>query len=377
MRTSLRIIFGITTMLVLAFANANESRTKQDLDAVQKELEKSQKSYQQQSERFNKLKRKLRDFELQIAQHAKALSLTEQGINENRQQQYTLESENKRLEQQKSKLQTLLAGQLKSAYMTGSHDYSKMLLNQEHSATLERTLSYYDYFNKARITQIEALKKIIVQLAENQQSLEQKQQQLNDLFTQQTERLYALKATKEQRQNSLSQLNSALKQTQSAIAYLKENEQTLITMLSQLNEQQSESLVPVELIGLRSKKGKLPWPSKGRLKHRFGQRKHAGMNWKGVVIAAKTGDNVKAVQQGQVVFADWLNGFGWVIVVDHGLGYMSLYGHAQTLLKDVGDQVRSGESIALVGQSGGQADPGLYFELRHKGSAVDPVKWCK
>ena len=364
-------------MLVLAFANANESRTKQDLDAVQKELEKSQKSYQQQSERFNKLKRKLRDFELQIAQHAKALSLTEQGINENRQQQYTLESENKRLEQQKSKLQTLLAGQLKSAYMTGSHDYSKMLLNQEHSATLERTLSYYDYFNKARITQIEALKKIIVQLAENQQSLEQKQQQLNDLFTQQTERLYALKATKEQRQNSLSQLNSALKQTQSAIAYLKENEQTLITMLSQLNEQQSESLVPVELIGLRSKKGKLPWPSKGRLKHRFGQRKHAGMNWKGVVIAAKTGDNVKAVQQGQVVFADWLNGFGWVIVIDHGLGYMSLYGHAQTLLKDVGDQVRSGESIALVGQSGGQADPGLYFELRHKGSAVDPVKWCK
>ena len=377
MRTSLRIIFCLTTLLVLAFANANESRTKQDLDAVQKELEKSQKSYQQQNERFNKLKRKLRDFELQIAQHAKALSLTEQGINENRQQQYTLENENKSLNQQKIRLQKLLAGQLKSAYMTGSHDYSKMLLNQEHSATLERTLSYYDYFNKARIAQIETLKEVIKQLAENQKSLEQKQQQLNDLFTQQTERLAALKASKEQRQNSLSQLNSALKQTQSAIAYLKENEQTLITTLSQLHEQQSESLVPVELIGLRSKKGKLPWPSKGRLKHRFGQRKHAGMNWKGVVIAAKTGDNVKAVQQGQVVFADWLNGFGWVIVIDHGLGYMSLYGHAQTLLKDVGDQVRSGESIALVGQSGGQANPGLYFELRHKGSAVDPVKWCK
>ncbi|TMO55087.1 murein hydrolase activator EnvC family protein [Pseudoalteromonas phenolica] len=377
MRTSLRIIFCLTTLLVLAFANANESRTKQDLDAVQKELEKSQKSYQQQNERFNKLKRKLRDFELQIAQHAKALSLTEQGINENRQQQYTLENENKSLNQQKIRLQKLLAGQLKSAYMTGSHDYSKMLLNQEHSATLERTLSYYDYFNKARIAQIETLKEVIKQLAENQKSLEQKQQQLNDLFKQQTERLAALKASKEQRQNSLSQLNSALKQTQSAIAYLKENEQTLITTLSQLHEQQSESLVPVELIGLRSKKGKLPWPSKGRLKHRFGQRKHAGMNWKGVVIAAKTGDNVKAVQQGQVVFADWLNGFGWVIVIDHGLGYMSLYGHAQTLLKDVGDQVRSGESIALVGQSGGQANPGLYFELRHKGSAVDPVKWCK
>lgn len=377
MHTSLRIIFGIMTLLVLAFANANESRTKQDLDAVQKELEKSQKSYQQQNQRFNKLKSKLRDFELQIAQHAKALSLTEQGINANRQKQYTLKSENNSLEQRKNKLQTLLSGQLKSAYMTGSHDYSKMLLNQEHSATLERTLSYYDYFNKARITQIEALKKVIEKLAENQKLLEHKQQQLDDLFTQQTARLAALKATKEQRQNSISQLNSALKQTQSAIAYLKENEQTLITMLSQLHEQQGESLVPIELVGLRNKKGKLPWPSKGRLKHRFGQRKHAGMNWKGVFIASKTGDNVKAVQQGQVVFADWLNGFGWVIVIDHGLGYMSLYGHAQTLLKDVGDQVRAGESIAFIGQSGGQVDPGLYFELRHKGSAVDPVKWCK
>ncbi|MEL7479484.1 MAG: protease, partial [Pseudomonadota bacterium] len=115
MRTSLRIIFGITTLLVLAFANANESRTKQDLDAVQKELERSKKSYQQQSERFNSLKRKLRDFELQIARHAKALSLTEQGINENRQQQYTLENENKSLELKKNKLQKLLAGQLKSA----------------------------------------------------------------------------------------------------------------------------------------------------------------------------------------------------------------------------------------------------------------------
>ena len=186
-----------------------------------------------------------------------------------------------------------------------------------------------------------------------------------------------LKKNQKQRQTSLDQLNEALQQTQSAIAYLKENEQTLIDMLAKLNEQTSTTLEPINLVGLDGRKGKLPWPSKGHIKHKFGQRKHAGMHWKGVYISAESGADVKSIQQGQVVFADWLNGFGWVIVIDHGFGYMSLYGHTQTLLKDVGDNVQSGESIALVGQSGGQTDSGLYFELRHKGGAVDPVKWCK
>ena len=118
-------------------------------------------------------------------------------------------------------------------------------------------------------------------------------------------------------------------------------------------------------------------PSKGKLKHQFGQRKHGGIDWKGVLIGAKEGENVNSVHNGQVVFADWLKGYGWVIVVDHGEGFMSLYGHAQTLLRDVGDMVRQGETLALVGQSGGQASSGLYFEIRHKGRAVNPVKWCR
>ena len=131
------------------------------------------------------------------------------------------------------------------------------------------------------------------------------------------------------------------------------------------------------MLGLNKSKGKLNWPSKGKLKHTFGQRKHGGIDWKGVLIGAKEGTNVNSINNGQVVFADWLKGFGWVIVVDHGEGFMSLYGHAQTLLKDVGDMVREGETLALVGQSGGQSSSGLYFEIRHKGRAVNPIKWCR
>ncbi|MBQ4863175.1 peptidoglycan DD-metalloendopeptidase family protein [Pseudoalteromonas sp. MMG013] len=362
-------------LLAATYVTANESRTKQDLTEVQKELKKSQKNYQQQRKAISVLQQKLQAQELDIAKNAKALSLTQLGINENQQQQYALLNESKRLNNKKRKLQNLLAAQLKSAYMTGTHDYSKMLLNQELSATFERTLSYYDYFNKARITQLDTLKSVVAQLAENQNRLARKKNQLAHLLTQQTERKSALAKMQLQRKKNLTTLDATLNETQEAISYLKENEQTLLSALENL----AKVTVPEEVVlnGLAQYKGTLTLPSKGRIKHRFGQRKHAGMSWKGIVIQSPNGQAIKSINQGQVVFADWLNGFGWVIVIDHGRGFMSLYGHAQTLLKDVGDLVTSQEPIALVGQSGGQSSSGLYFEIRHKGSAVDPVKWCR
>ncbi|TMP31346.1 protease [Pseudoalteromonas rubra] len=371
-------VLSVCLLLPLT-GQANETRTKADLAAVQAELKKSQVAYQQQQASFRALQSTLQSFELEIAKSAKALALTEQGISENKQQQYTLQREAEQLKQQKKRLQRLLAAQLKSAYVTGSHDYSKMLLNQQHAAALERTISYYDYFNQARIAQLEALKSVFAKLAENSAQLERKKKQLHALQGQQKARQDELLLAQNARRTHLSKLNDKLNQAKAAIAYLEENEQTLITTLEALASEQAASpeQYVAQLQGLQRLKGKLAWPLDGRLKHRFGQRKHVGMNWKGVVIRGSNGDPVNSVAPGQVVYADWLNGFGWVIVLDHGEGFMSLYGHAQTLLKDVGDQVMPGEPIALVGQSGGQTDPGLYFEIRHKGSAVDPVKWCR
>ncbi|KZN66051.1 hypothetical protein N473_10805 [Pseudoalteromonas luteoviolacea CPMOR-1] len=365
--------------LFSAFAEANESQTKADLVAVQAELKKSQAAYQKQQASFSALKQRLQSFELEIARSAKALTLTQQGISENKQQQYALEQERNQLNRRKQRLQKLLAAQLKSAYVTGSHDYSKMLLNQQKTAALERTISYYDYFNKARIAQLEELKLVFVELEKNQQALTKTQQQLIALLEQQQIRQNDLQLAQKQRQAHLNKLNDKLTETQSAIAYLEENETTLKTTLESLAEVQapSEKVFIAQLDGLQRLKGKLAWPLKGRISKRFGQSKHAGMSWKGVIIKGQTGTEVNSVAPGHVVYADWLNGFGWVIVLDHGKGFMSLYGHAQTLLKDVGDHVNPGDAIALVGQSGGQQNPGLYFEIRHKGSAVNPVKWCR
>ncbi|MGO2564049.1 MAG: murein hydrolase activator EnvC family protein [Pseudoalteromonas nigrifaciens] len=365
----------ILTFLATATAVANEDRTKKDLSEVQTALKQSQSEYNAQRKKVATLQKNLQQHELEIAKNAKALNMAEQSVKKTEQQQQLQQQKADQLEQQHAQFQHALAAQLKSAYMAGGDDdYAKMLLNQEDTAKFERTLSYYNYLNKARIEQLEELKALQLQIAQNQAELAKTKQKLVNLHDEQKRRQTALVNAQSERQANLKNLQAQLNNTKSSINYLKENQQTLITTIEELEKEKNKK---VELLGLNNSKGKLNWPSRGKLEHTFGQRKHGGIDWKGVLIGAKEGSNINSVHNGQVVFADWLKGYGWVIVVDHGEGFMSLYGHAQTLLKDVGDMVREGETVALVGQSGGQASSGLYFEMRHKGRAVNPEKWCK
>ncbi|WP_341255565.1 peptidoglycan DD-metalloendopeptidase family protein [uncultured Pseudoalteromonas sp.] len=365
----------ILTFLATATAVANEDRTKKDLSEVQTALKQSQSEYNAQRKKVATLQKNLQQHELEIAKNAKALNMAEQSVKKTEQQQQLQQQKADQLEQQHAQFQHALAAQLKSAYMAGGDDdYAKMLLNQEDTAKFERTLSYYNYLNKARIEQLEELKALQLQIAKNQAELAKTKQKLVNLHDEQKRRQTALVSAQSERQANLKNLQTQLNSTKSSINYLKENQQTLITTIEELEKEKNKK---VELLGLNNSKGKLNWPSRGKLEHTFGQRKHGGIDWKGVLIGAKEGSNINSVHNGQVVFADWLKGYGWVIVVDHGEGFMSLYGHAQTLLKDVGDMVREGETVALVGQSGGQASSGLYFEMRHKGRAVNPEKWCK
>jgi len=364
----------ILTSFAIAPAIANEDRTKKDLSEIQNALKKSEAELATQRKDIAKLQQSLKAYELNIAKNAKALSIAKQSIKDTEAQQAKQQRQANKLKQQQQNLQRVLAAQLKSAYMSGGNDYAKMLLNQQNTAQVERTLSYYNYLNKARIEQIEELKALMVEIEAVQAELEQSKKHLVALHQEQKSRHQALVDAQKQRKNNISELQAKLDSTKGAINYLKENEKTLVTTLQELEKEKNQT---IELIGLQSSKGRLNWPTKGKLAHRFGQRKHSGIDWKGVLISANEGSQVSSIHNGQVVYADWLKGYGWVIVVDHGEGFMSLYGHTQTLLKDVGDTVRKGDIIALVGQSGGQANSGLYFELRHKGRAVNPVKWCR
>ncbi len=377
MRLVSRFVCFCLMMLVLITSTplfANENRTKQDLNEVQSELKKRSAKYEAQKKAISELNDALKSIERDVAKNAKALNNLKRSIRENKSKITALNQEQNALNTQAKKLREVLAKQLKSAYMTGSHDYAKLLFNQEQAATFERALSYYKYLNDARIAQLEELKQILAQLSQTQIALEQSQQTQMVLVADQEQKQRALLLTKQEQKSKVAALNRELNTLENSIVYLKQNEQTLLHTLKQLEQSVDTQ---VDLLGLNKVKSSLRWPTKGRLKHKFGNRKHGSFRWKGVLIGASEGAEVSALADGQVVYADWLKGFGWVLVLDHGEGFMSLYGHAQTLLYDVGDMINQGETIALVGQSGGQSQPGLYFEIRHKGRAVNPSYWCR
>ncbi len=354
---------------------ANTERTKADLDQVQNELKSTTQKITEQKEQISRLEAALKEADLAISNSAKSIKKINFGIELNENEQFALKQKIDELQNNKNQQQSALAAQLKSAYMTGSHDYGKLLLSQDQVANVERTLNYYTFLNKARINELEKLKRILLELEQTKNALIHKQVSLINLKAEQEQQRKLLVSAKSDQEENLKKLKQTLASDQSQLAYLQQNER----ILKQTLEELAQASLPAEisLAGLQARKGRLNWPSRGKVRRKFGQRKHGSLRWKGVLINANEGSSVKTIADGQIVYADWLKGFGWVMIIDHGEGYMSLYGHNQALLKEVGDKVTQGEMIALVGQSGGQANPSLYFEIRHKGRAVNPIKWCR
>jgi murein hydrolase activator len=377
---SLRVILSSMLIAVVLLSTSYDVQAQQSTASARKELAKLQQEIQlterQRRDQRQALKRaeaQLKLADADLAQAADAVVQQQTKLTELQQQQAELDAKAKQLELQRKQQETLLAAQVKAAYQVGGHDYTQLLLNQQDAVKLERTLTYYQYFNNARMKQLLALKATVAELealtektATNR--LEQ-QQRLSQLTSQQQE----LADARQSQQQSVKELQTLLSNHQQQLEYLKTNEKSLQETLAKLKAAAANR----RLASTTGKAGSLPWPVQGSILQQFGTRHGGGMTASGLIIEAKAGTAVKAVANGQVIYADWLKGYGWVTVVDHGNGLMSLYGHNQTLLKTPGEIVRSGDPVALVGQSGGQNQPGLYFEIRQKGAAVDPLRWLR
>ncbi|WPK00393.1 murein hydrolase activator EnvC [Pseudomonas putida] len=323
----------------------------------------------------------------------------------------------------------------------GREEYLKLLLNQQNPEKFARTLTYYDYLSKARLEQLRTFNETLRQLANVEQEISSQQQQLLAQRTDLDSRRQALETERAKRQQVLAKLNSDVKdrdqklqareQDQADLAkVLKTIEETLARQAREAEEARKKALLaqqeaekrrqqealaaaaardrarepaepaePVEppkkartTLGpmvssdganyggaFSAARGKLPWPVNGRLLARFGDARgsDARAKWDGVMISANPGTQVRAVHGGRVVFADWLRGAGLLVILDHGNGYLSLYGHNQSLLKNAGDIVKAGEAISTVGDSGGQDAAGLYFAIRQQGRPADPSQWCR
>jgi septal ring factor EnvC (AmiA/AmiB activator) len=239
-------------------------------------------------------------------------------------------------------------------------------------------LAYYHYFEHARVGEISGLLKDLDALAQVQAQIERETAELKTAHDERAAEARQLDADRAERGRVLGLLDDTLKDEQARLAALGKDEKGLLELLERLRDIFAD--IPKQIAGAEpfaQLRGQLNWPLRGRLVSGFGGNDEAEHGSHGVLIAAASGSDVHAVSHGRVVFADWLRGFGLLIIIDHSDGYLSLYGYNETLLKDVGDWVNANDVIAASGDSGGRKTPGLYFELRYQGKAIDPKGWLK
>ncbi|MGL1958220.1 MAG: peptidoglycan DD-metalloendopeptidase family protein [Colwellia sp.] len=368
------LLIAMTASAIGTDTKKNKQQSEQKLSHVQQAIAKQESAIFQVNKDRDKLEKQLKNDDLAIAKVAKSINTTNKNLTLSQQKITSLAKQKHQLTQKKKSQELLLAQQLRTAYTAGQHDYLKLLLNQEQSEKIQRTISYYQYLNNARIKEIEQFKATLAELIQVTSAHQEEIELLQVLKGKQNQQRAQLSENKSKRHKTLKSLSKKLLSSKQQLAKLKAEESNLSLALKKL-----ETLIQAEvnLAGLSQLKKKLSWPVKGRILHRFGTKKQGYLKWKGVLMAAPIGRQVQTIHNGTILFSDWLKGYGFVTVIDHGNGYMSLYGHNQTLLKSVGDRVETGEPIALIGQSGGQAQPGLYFEIRHLGKTVNPKLWCK
>lgn len=358
---------------------ATDDVSQAQLESVRNQLKQQTQDIKSAMAQLNKLQDQLKTDELAIAKITKAIRKTSNQIAELTQQQKQLEKQQRQLKQEQQQQQQKLVKQIQAAYQLGRGNYLKMLLSSEQALPSERMMSYYAYLNQARLDTIRDLEQTTQKLSDNQRQIDNKIAEQTRLKGEQTAQRNQLKSQRNKRSKTVEKNNQLLKDERLNLEQLTIAEKYLTQQLEQQaaarKQQKSTTIKNVKLAGLR--KNSLRWPVKGRITHRYGSPNTGQSRWQGVVFGANMESPVYAVANGQVVFADWMRGYGLVIALDHGKDYLTLYGYNQALQYDVGDMVAKGDLIATVGDSGGQTSPSLYFQVRYKGKAQNPSHWIK
>lgn len=264
----------------------------------------------------------------------------------------------------------------RASHALGRQDTVKLLFSQEDPARTSRMLAYYRYVAAHRSARIENLHRAVARLDAVESDIRERQHSLLALRTEQRAEQRALESARGERRVVLARLDAEVRSRSQAIERLKRDEARLSRLLRELHT--TVRAQPAPPGAPRARKGQWRLPVTGRVIARYGQPRELGaLRWRGLFIAATEGAPVRAVTHGRVVYADWLRGFGLLLVLDHGNGLMSLYGHNQSLFKGIGDGVEAGETVAASGNTGGPPQPGLYFEVRERGEPRDPLDWCK
>ena len=346
------------------------------LRELQRNIQQLQTSLEQAQGARDQLREQLEASESEIGELLQDIERIEKELEGQEQNLQSLKSERHDLHLARAEQQEAVAQQVKAAYQLGRQSQIKLLLNQESPQRVDRLLRYYDYWLEARAGQINRYLATLQQLDRLEPKIHKRTQQLAQNRKGLGARHQQLHEQQETRRQTLAKLNQRIRSTDQELDELRQDRARLESLLEEMASSLAELALPGEGESFGNRKGRILRPARGPIRHAFGSPQlHGQVPRNGLVIAAPAGAPVVAVHHGRVVFSDYLRGHGLLLIVDHGEGYMSLYAHNQALYKETGEWVAPGETIARVGASGGQGQPGLYFEIRHKGHPLDPSPW--
>ena len=346
-----------------------------ELEEVRERISELKASMDQRAAERSRITADLQDSELAIAEKRAELKDIEQQRSFSRQRKETLEASIAERESDLAAETEQLAAQVRSAYTSGGDGRVKLLLNQQDPAAIGRLLKYYEYFAEYRAANVASVTAHLAELSSLKEAASAEDARIARLARAQAKELAELDQSQGRRRELLASLNTQIANEGTEIERLAAQEKDLARLIAELKSILSDYPITSEE-PFSTFKGKLTWPVAGDVLHDYGTRRGTGpLTWNGVVLAAPRGREVRAVYHGRVIFADWLAGMGLLVVVDHGENYMTLYGYNETVLKSPGDWVAPGDAIATVGDSGGQSQAGLYFEVRQGTQPVNPRLW--
>jgi septal ring factor EnvC (AmiA/AmiB activator) len=347
----------------------------QELEEVRERISDLKKSMDKSAATRDRITAELQEAEVDISAKRIRLKELERERDFSRRRKEELDNTLSQREAELDEESGELAEQVRAAYMSGNQERVKLLLNQRDPATLGRLMAYYGYLSEYRGANIEAVTAAIRELAALRSEVAAEEARINELAKARYAELTKLNTSQERRQSLLADLRRKMSDEGQEVDRLAAQEKDLSRLIAELTTILSDYPISSE-DPFSEHKGRLTWPVAGRLLHDFGQpRISERLKWNGVVLAAPRGREVRAVYHGRVVFADWLAGLGLLVIVDHGEKYLTLYGYNETILKNAGDWVAPGDVIATVGDSGGQSQASLYFELRRGAQPLNPRQW--
>ncbi|SCZ65070.1 murein hydrolase activator EnvC family protein [Thiohalomonas denitrificans] len=372
------LVFAVALLLAGA-AGAGEREDKEaELKRIQARITELRQDLDTTRDRYTGQRRQLREVEEAIGGVKLRLRSLDERLEGQLLKLQELEAERTELNATVNTQRDRLAEQVRSAFTTGRQEYLKILLNQEDPAAIGRMLTYYDYLNRARSERIQALLTTLERLEAVRVEIADESRRLDRLRTQQQQQREQLEASRGERQTIIAALARDIRDKDERLEQMRADREELERLLRALAKALAD--IPPEAGDFQpfgKLRGQLKWPSEGRILAGFGSpRGQTGSRWQGVLIDGNEGQPVQSVARGRVAFAEWLRGYGLLVIVDHDDGYMTLYGHNESLYKEAGDWVEAGEIIAALGSTGGQERTALYFEIRHDGRPKDPVSWC-